>query len=146
MPLYEFQNYNKYGNVRTRLVSSPKGKSFEVNPKGLGGYIGVRMFKYEHKHPIYPPSLIVIDNQKYITPEWQPVLMETELSDIKWIKPEVKRAEIIEHRFKSSSSDKVYIAKEYIAIDGSRKYNCNCFGSIRAKDGCCTHIKNIKNK
>ena len=44
-------------------------------------------------------------------PTWQEVLPETELSDIKWIKPKVKRAEVFEHKFKSSSNDKVYTTK-----------------------------------
>ena len=38
--LYEFKNYNKHGNIRTRVVSWPNGKAFGINPSGLGGYIG----------------------------------------------------------------------------------------------------------
>ena len=140
MSLYEFQNYNKHGNVRTRLIPWPTGKAFGINPKGLGGYIGVRMFKYEYKHKFIPPGLIVLNNQKYIVPGWQPVLIETELNDIKWIKPKIKKTEVIKHKFTSSSSNKVYIAKEYVEHDGSRTFSCNCFGAIRAKDGRCTHI------
>jgi len=134
MVLYEFQNYNKYKNIRTRLIPIPNGKGFGVNPKGLGGFIGVRMFKYEYKHPLIPPSLAVINGQKYIMPTWQPVIMETELNNINWVKPKVKRAKVIEHKFKSSSNDKVYITKEYISVDGIRKYTCSCPGSWMVKD------------
>ena len=134
MPIYEFSNYNKHGNVRTRLIPWPKGKSFGVNPKGLGNYIGVRMFKYDYTHSFHPPGLVTIGNQKYITPTWKPVIPETELSDINWIKPKVKRAEVIEHKFNSSSNGKIYTTKEYVAVDGSRKFICSCPGSWMAKD------------
>jgi hypothetical protein len=134
MSLYEFQNYNKHGNVRTRLIPWPTGKAFGINPNGFGGYIGVRKFKYKYKHEFMPPGLIVLNNQKYIVPGWHPVLMETELNDIKWVKPKVKKTEVIKHKFGSSSSDKVYIAKEYVSADGSRKYTCNCPGSWMAKN------------
>jgi hypothetical protein len=144
MSLYEFRNYNKHGNIRTRLVHWPTGKAFGINPKGFGGYIGVRVFKYEHKHPLLPPGLVISKGQKYILPGWQPVMMETELKDIKWVKPKAKRAEVIEHNFKSSSSNKVYTAKEYVSTDGSRKYSCSCPGSWRAKDRRCKHIKSIE--
>ena len=142
--LYEFKNYNKHGNIRTRVIPWPNGKAFGINPSGLGGYIGVKIFKYEYKHELNPPGLMTLGDKKYIMPGWQEVLPETELSDIKWIKPKVKRAEVFEHKFKSSSNDKVYTTKEYVAVDGSRKYNCSCPGSWRAKDRRCKHIKSIE--
>jgi|TARA_R110000764_G_scaffold2838_4_gene12021 hypothetical protein len=142
--LYEFKNYNKHGNTRTRIIPFPNGKAFGVNPSGLGGYIGVRIFKYEYKHELIPPSLANIGSKRYILPTWQEVLPETELKDIKWIKPKPKRAEVIEHKFKSSCGKKTYTTKKYIATDNSVKYSCNCFGAIRAKDGRCTHIKSIE--
>ena len=58
--LYEFRNYNKHGNIRTRIIPWPNGKAFGINPKGLGNYIGVRIFKYEYKHELYPPGLIIV--------------------------------------------------------------------------------------
>ena len=132
--LYEFSNYNKHGNIRTRIIPWPTGKAFGINPKGLGGYIGVSVFKYEYTHELNPPGLMTLGDKKYIMPGWQEVLPETELSDIKWIKPKVKRAEVFEHKFKSSSNDKVYTTKEHVSVDGSRKYTCNCPGSWMAKD------------
>ena len=142
--LYEFKNYNKHGNIRTRIISCPKGKAFGVNPNGLGGYIGVKVFKYEYKHELNPPSLMTLGGKTYIMPGWIEVLPQTILSDINWIKPKVKRAEVFEHKFESSSSDKVYTAKAYVAVDGSRKYTCNCPGTYRAKDRRCKHIKSIE--
>ena len=142
--LYEFKNYNKHGNIRTRVIPWPNGKAFGINPNGLGGYIGVKIFKYEYKHELNPPSLMNLRGKKYIMPGWIEVLPETELNDIKWIKPKVKRAEVIEHKFKSSCGKKTYTAKKYISVDGNVKYGCNCFGAIRAKDRRCKHIKSIE--
>ena len=39
--LYEFSNHNKHGNIRTRIVSWPKGKAFGINPKGFGNFIAI---------------------------------------------------------------------------------------------------------
>jgi len=142
--LYEFSNLNKHGNIRTRVISWPKGKAFGINPKGFGKSIAVRVFKYEYHHELNPPSLADIGGKRYILPTWQEVLPETELKDIKWIKPKPKRAEVIEHKFKSSCGKKTYTTKKYIATDNSVKYSCNCFGAIRAKDGRCRHIKEIE--
>ena len=83
--LYEFKNYNKHGNVRTRIVPGSKGKAFSVNPKGLGNYIGVRVFKYEYKHELMPPSLLSIGGKKYIVPTWQEINPLATLEDIKWV-------------------------------------------------------------
>jgi hypothetical protein len=132
--LYKFSNYNKHGNIRTRIIPWPTGKAFGINPKGLGGYIGVSVFKYEYTHELNPPGLMTLGDKKYIMPGWQEVLPETELNDIKWIKPKVKRAEVFEHKFKSSSNDKVYTTKEHVSTEGSRKYTCSCPGSWMAKD------------
>ena len=91
-----------------------------------------------------PQVLANIGGKKYLLPTWQEVLPETELSDINWVKPKVKRAEVIEHKFKSSSNDKVYTTKEHVSVDGIRKYSCNCPGTWRAKDRRCKHIKSIE--
>ena len=52
--LYEFKNYNKHGNVRTRIIPGVKGKAFSVNPKGLGSYIGVRVLDMNTNMNYYP--------------------------------------------------------------------------------------------
>ena len=144
--LYEFQNYNKHGNIRTRIIPWPNGKAFGINPSGFGGYIGVRIFKYEYREPLIPPHLCIINGQKYIMPIWKPVLMETELNDIKWIKPKPKKVEnkqepIIEIN-KSSSSDATYTTKYYPT---SGKYHCDCPGTWRT-GGNCKHVKDLRIK
>ena len=143
--LYEFSNYNKHGNVKTRIIPWPNGKAFGVNPSGLGGYINVRMFKYEYKHELIPPSLADIGGKRYILPTWQEVLPETELKDIKWIKPKpkVKQEPIIETHTSSSNADKTYKTAYY---PESGKFYCDCMGRFRARDGRCKHIKALEKK
>jgi hypothetical protein len=143
--LYEFKNYNKHGNIRTRVVSWPKGKAFGVNPSGLGGYIGVRVFKYEYHHEINPPSLANIGGKRYILPTWKEVLPETELSDIKWIKPKlkVKQEPIVETHTSSSNANKTY---KTIYYPESGKFHCDCPGRWRAFDNRCKHIKALEKK
>ena len=142
MPIVEFSNLNKHGNIRTRRFWQEKS-NLSINPKGLGPSIFFRLFKYDHTDRL-PPSLMTLGGKTYIMPGWQEVLPQTRLSDINWIKPKVKRAEVFEHKFESSSSNKVYTAKAYVAVDGSRKYTCNCPGTYRAKDRRCKHIKSIE--
>jgi len=142
MALWEFTNLNKHSNFRTRIIHT-KG-SLSLPTKGLGGVIFANRFKYEYKNPLFPPSLLVLNNQKYIMPGWDPVIMETTLNDIDWVKPKIKKIEIKTHKFNSSSNDKIYITKEIIKTDGTKEFKCNCFGSIRAKNGECKHIKSLK--
>ena len=143
--LYEFSNHNKHGNIRTRIVSWPKGKAFGINPKGFGNFIAVRVFKYEYHHEINPPSLANIGGKRYILPTWQEVLPETELSDIKWIKPEpkIKQEPIVEISASSSNPNKTYKTVYY---PESGKFHCNCPGRWRAFDGKCKHIKALEKK
>ena len=144
--LYEFSNYNKHGNIRTRIIPWPTGKAFGINPKGLGGYIGVRVFKYKYKHELNPPNLMTLGDKKYIMPGWQEVLPETELNDIKWVKPKPKKVEIKKEPIvevnKSSSSDKTYTTKYY---PNSGKYHCDCPGTWRT-GGNCKHVKGLRIK
>ena len=143
--LYEFSNLNKHGNIRTRVISWPKGKAFGVNPKGFGNFIGVKVFKYEYNHEINPPSLMNLGDKKYIMPTWQEVLPETELSDIKWIKPKpkVKQEPIIETHTSSSNANKTYKTMYY---PESGKFHCDCPGRWRAFDNRCKHIKALEKK
>ncbi len=143
--LYEFSNHNKHGNIRTRIIPWPKGKAFGVNPRGLGGFIGVKVFKYEYHHEMNPPSLSTIGGKKYILPTWQEVLPETQLSDIKWIKPKpkVKQEPIVEIHTSSSNPNKTYKTVYY---PESGKFHCNCPGTWRAADRRCKHIKALEIK
>ena len=143
--LYEFSNLNKHGNIRSRIVSWPKGKAFGINPNGFGSFIAVKVFKYEYHHEINPPSLANIGGKKYILPTWQEVLPETELSDIKWIKPKpkVKQEPIVEIHTSSSDPSKTY---KTIYYPETGKFHCNCPGRWRAFDNRCKHIKSLEKK
>jgi hypothetical protein len=145
MALWKFSNLNKYGNIRTRIIYRPDGESFGINPKGFGPFIGINRFKYEYKESLLPPHLCVIKDQKYIMPTWTPVLMETQLSDIDWIKPKKKKSSkkppIVETN-KSSSSSKIYTTTFY---PDSEKYYCDCPGTWRT-GGNCKHIKKMRNE
>ena len=143
--LYEFSNLNKHGNIRSRIVSWPKGKAFGINPKGFGNFIAVKIFKYEYHHELNPPSLANIGGKRYILPTWQEVLPETELSDIKWIKPKpkVKQEPIVEIHTSSSDPSKTY---KTIYYPESGKFHCNCPGRWRAFDNRCKHIKALEKK
>ena len=89
MPIVEFSNLNKYGNLRTRRFYQEKS-NFGINPKGLGHFITFKLFKYDYKYHI-APSLTNFNGKRYIVPTWQEVLPETTLNDINWIKPKVKK-------------------------------------------------------
>ena len=143
--LYKFQNLNKYGNLRTRIIHHPGGKPFSFNPKGLGRFVNVQVFKYEYKHPIIPPHLFVdLDGQKYIVPIWKKVLPETRLEDINWIKPKPKKVSVEKQEFKfESKSDPGHFYKVTVK---NNKVDCNCAGKWRAKDRQCRHMKDVKKK
>lgn len=145
MALWEFTNLNKYGNSRTRIVHTKGGLGVS---KGFGNVVFAKRFKYTHTHPYMPPTLYTSrDGTTYLMPDWKPVHEKTTLNDIEWVKPKPKnipKTEVIQHEFKSSSSNKVYITKEYKKADGTITYSCNCFGAVRAKDNKCTHIKSLQ--
>jgi hypothetical protein len=92
MPIVEFSNLNKYGNIRTRRFWQEKS-NLSINPSGFGPFIAYRLFKYDYEG-ILPPSLLNIGGKKYIVPSWQEVLPETRLEDINWIKPKIKKHQL----------------------------------------------------
>ena len=144
MALWKFTNLNKHGNTRSRIIYRPDGKAFGFNPKGLDSFVNVQMFKYEHKHEIIPPSLVVLNGKKYIVPTWKEVDPNTTLKDIQWVKPKpkVKRSKTVVKTFNSGSSDAIYTTKFY---PDSGKYFCDCPGSWRSF-GNCKHIKQMRNE
>jgi len=143
MPIVEFLNLNKYGNIRTRRFYQEKS-NLSINPKGLGKFIAFKLFKYDYKHHM-PPSLANIENKRYIMPTWEEVLPETTLKDINWIKPKIKtkiNSQIITQTHISKSGGGEYTTKYY---PNSDKYYCSCPGYWRSK-GNCKHIKEMKNE
>lgn len=145
MALWKFSNLNKYGTLRSRIISWPDNKPFSYNPKGFGWFVGARRFRYDHEH-MYPPAIFTspVDNQKYIVPGWQKCHPDTQLSDVNWIKPEIKKVEPEKNtwKFESSSTPGSF----YIVRQTGPKFTCNCPGVWRAKDRRCKHIKEIETK
>ena len=125
---------------RTRVMYNDGPLQF---PGSLTG-VWVRKFQYEHHH-FLPPSLLTIDNQKYMMPGWVKVDPKTTLKDCKHIKPIVKKETIEEFSFGSSSSNSTYTAKRFTKPNGEVKFNCTCPGVWRSKDRQCKYIKSIIN-
>jgi hypothetical protein len=143
MALFKFQNLNKYGILRTRIVHSPTSQlSFKC--RGLGTFVNVQRFRYEYHHPYMAPSMQVIDGERFIIPGMKKVHPETTFDDIRWIKPKKKkRSKPIIETHTSSSADIEYTTKYY---PDSGNYYCSCPGTWRAKDRRCKHIKALEEK
>ena len=144
MALFKFQNLNKYGNLRTRIVHSPTSQ-FSFKPAGYGKFVNVQRFYYEVEHAYLSPALYTDDNgDTFILPTWEKVHPETTLEDIKLTRPKLeKRTEPIIETSISSSSDITYETKYY---PDSGKIYCSCPGQWRAKDRRCKHIKAMELK
>jgi len=146
MALFKFQNLNKYGITRTRIVHSPTSQ-YSFKCRGLGTFVNVQRFRYEYHHPYMAPSMQVINGEKFIIPGDKKVHPETTFDDIVWIKPKKKKSKrtepIIETHVSSTSKDIVYTTKYF---PDSGKIHCNCPGTWRAKDRRCKHIKAMELK
>tara|TARA_R100000657_G_C4657612_1_gene101501 strand:- start:515 stop:961 length:447 start_codon:yes stop_codon:yes gene_type:complete len=148
MALFKFQNLNKYGNLRTRIVYHPTS-AFSFYPKGYGRFVNTQRFYYEMEHEYLVPILFKDQNgDKIMMPDGIKVHPKTTLEDIKVVRPKPKkRTEPIIETHISSSSGAEYTTKYY---PDSGNYYCSCPGTWRAKDRRCKHIKEmelkIKNK
>jgi hypothetical protein len=141
MPIVEFSNLNKYGNLRTRRFYQEKS-NLGINPKGFGSFVAFKLFKYDYEHHM-SPSLANIGDKRFIVPTWQEVLPETTLNDINWIKPKIKKileSKTITKINTSSSGLGEYKTKFY---PESGKYHCSCPGYWRSS-GNCKHVKEMK--
>ena len=142
MALWQFINFNKYGNPRTRIFHKPDGEPFSHGP-GFGSTF-VRMFRYEYKGEIIPPSILELNGKTYLMPLWKEVVKGTTIKDIEWIKPKPKKkAETIVVETPSSKGDVIYKTRFY---PDSGNYTCNCPGTWRAKDRMCKHIIKLKSE
>jgi len=145
MPLFEFTNKNKHGQLRKRIVYS-ESIVFTFKPKGLGDFVCVRPFKYESRSKYY--GLFNIDGKKYLTPDWIEVLPETTINDIKAFeeetrgrKPKTKKLDNPgEWRFESKSDPGSYYVVKQVS---DYKVSCTCSGQYRAKDRKCRHMKEV---
>jgi len=144
MALFKFQNLNKYGNLRTRIVHSPTSQ-FSFKCRGLGKFVNVQRFHYEMEHAYLSAALYTDRNgDKFILPTMQKVHPKTTLEDIKVIRPKKeKRTEPIIETHISSSKDIEYTTKYY---PDSGNFSCTCPGTWRAKDRRCKHIKALELK
>jgi hypothetical protein len=148
MAIWQFQNLNKYGNIRTRIVYRQGGESFGINPNNFGPIVMVKRFKYTYKHSLLPPSLFIspTDGKTFIVPTWQEVIKGTTVEDIEWIKPKIKvetiKVENVVVKTPSSKGDTEYITTYYPT---SGKYHCTCPGTWRT-GGNCKHIKELRVK
>ena len=103
-----------------------------------------RLFKYTHEHSYLPPTLVVLNGQKYIMPTWQKVHPETTYNDIEWIKPVKTEAPVEKETWKfESSSEKGLFYK--VKKQGD-KLTCNCSGFFRCKDRNkgCKHVQEVR--
>ena len=144
MPIVEFSNLNKHGNIRTRRFFQEKS-NLSINPNGFGPFIGFKLFKYDYEaHTV--PTIAKINGKTYLMPIWQEVIEGTTLNDINWLKPKIKTKEKQKNiivKSSSSSSDKVYTTTFY---PDSGKFYCDCPGRWRALDSKCKHIKALELK
>ena len=142
MALFKFQNLNKHGNLRTRIVHSPTSQ-FSFKPKGFGKFVNVQRFYYEIEHEYLIPTLYVnLKGEKIMMPDGIKVHPETTLKDIKLKRPKPKkRTEPTIETHISSSSGAEYTTKYF---PDSGKYHCTCMGYWRAKDRRCKHIKTME--
>lgn len=144
--LFEITQLNKYGNIRKRIFFQESSQVCLKNVSKYGKSVGIRPFKYEVEG-ILPPHLITNHKgQKYIIPNWIPVLPETTLKDIEWTpwSPKVSPPpQTMSEVFEVKSSNGVDTYK--VEKKGVNMFKCNCPGYWRAK-GNCKHIMAIKNR
>jgi hypothetical protein len=96
-------------------------------------------FKYKYEDKVLPPSLFTssVDGKRYIVPTWQEVDPRTMLVDIEWVKPAMKKVDIIVA--KDSKYDTKYDPNK-------KRFTCNCQGFWRVKDKSlgCKHIQALR--
>ena len=144
MPIVEFSNLNKHGNIRTRRFYKEKS-NLSINPSGFGSFIAYRLFKYDVECNL-PPSIAKIQDKTYIMPLWKEVIEGTTLNDVNWIKPKpkkqpAKQKPIIETNVSGSGLGE-YTTKHY---PESGKFHCTCPGYWRS-GGNCKHVKTMRVK
>ena len=117
--------------------------AFTFVPDGKTRSYAVTRVIYYHKHWM-PPSLIKINNKKYIIPTWVEVHPSTTLTDVVWKKPEVKQPVKESKTFPSKSDPTItYKATRTTYPSGEVKMYCPCPGRWRAKSGMCRHLKSF---
>ena len=139
MSLWKFSNYNKHGNIRTKIIHT-EGSQLSLNPKGFGNFICAQRFSYEVEESLIPPRLFETEGKKYIVPSWQEVHPKTTQEDIKINK--VKKRVVKDIHTVQSGSGEYKVRFNPV----TEKYTCNCMGFWRVKDKVkgCKHIIQIR--
>lgn len=100
----------------------------------------VNRLTYTSKSKSHPPHLVVLNDKKYIIPDWIEVHPLTTFDDIIWNKPSEKPIEEKTFKFESSSEKGMFYK---VRVIGSR-VSCTCPGVWRSKDRSCKHMKQVK--
>ena len=140
MALFKFQNLNKHGNLRTRIVHSPTSQ-FKYKCEGLGKFVNVQRFKYEYHHSHISPQMQVRKGERFIMPGNQKVHYETTFDDIVWIQPKKPKVKIPKDIFQFESKSDPGSFYE-VSVAGN-VVKCTCSGQYRAKDRKCIHMKTV---
>lgn len=143
MALFEFTNFNKHGNIRTRIIHRDT-PTFGFNPKGFGKMVQVKRFVYEVEDSLVPPRIFeTYEGDKYIVPQWIKVHPKATDDDIVVKKAKKKRVKKDVFTVTSGSGD------YHVRFDPySKQYTCDCMGFWRVKDKKkgCKHIIEVRNK
>ena len=132
--LWRFTNYNKHGQLRSRIVYSEGALTIG---QGFGPFVGVSRFRYQSRSPYHGLFISPVDGKKYLTPDWIEVLPETTYADVFYEAPEEPKEKPQKWTFKSDSSDKEYVVRR----NAIGNLTCNCWGFIAHKK--CKHVKKV---
>ena len=145
MPLFEFTNQTKYGQLRKRIVYN-ESSQMTIKP-GFGKFVGIRPFKYMSRSA-RTPGLTRSNGVLYMIPDWIEVLHETTVNDIKAFEEEGRgrpkkvamTSEPKEWKFESKSDPGSFYEVKQVS---DYKVSCTCSGQYRAKDRKCRHMKEV---
>lgn len=136
--LWKITHQNKYGHLRSRIHSSTGPLTLK---KGLGPVVFANRFYYDSRSAYF--GFVVINNKKYLTPDWIEVHPDTTFSDVRPAvieqAPQVPESPTT-WTFKSESSDSTYTVRQ-----AGLKLSCNCPGFYRSKERKCKHVKSVEN-
>ena len=134
--LYKVKTLFEDGTETNELVYSKTAYSNTPKISKIRSCV-VISFRYKHLLPAEPILITsALDKKKYIVPSFQEVHPQTELSDIEWVRPIVKKQKTI-FEVIGSTGDKYTVNYN----PNNKSWKCTCQGFWRAKDRQCKHIK-----
>jgi hypothetical protein len=145
--LYKISLGYEDGRFETKIDYKEPNTIFTIYPKrDKIRYSSFTPFKYEvEKHPTRPITIIHFLDKSVIYPAQIECHPKTTLKDIRIIEtnilppPTPKIEEPKQWKFKSSSSDGIYVVKQT-----PKGIKCDCPGSWRSKDKKCKHIREVE--